>query len=302
LRSTELVFSSGGSAQVTDDNVLVASHEYFVGVEVEDRKAAHMARAETRVQTLCAIEPDWLLDLEPSLVADSDQMSWDAERERVESVSRMTYDQLVMSESRGSPRGKPAAAELLAQQILSRGFERVVEAEAWASLLNRLRFLRENDPTSEWPAWPEGLQPLLVEFCQDKVTFAEAREGDLIAFLMNQHLTPQQSQSLDRLAPASIQLAKGRRAKIFYDPGKPPWVESRLQDFFGLTQGPSVLNGRVPLTLHLLAPNYRAVQVTSDLSGFWKRVYPELRKELGRRYPRHAWPEDPLRPLEQPKP
>ena len=62
-----------------------------------------------------------------------------------------------------------------------------------------------------------------------------------------------------------------------------------------MASGPTLAGGRVPLTLHLLAPNQRAVQVTSDLAGFWERTYPQLRRELGRRYPRHAWPEDPLR-------
>ena len=71
-------------------------------------------------------------------------------------------------------------------------------------------------------------------------------------------------------------------------------MESRLQDFFGLAAGPRLAGGRAALTLHLLAPNQRAVQVTSDLAGFWERHYPALRRELMRRYPRHAWPEDPL--------
>jgi ATP-dependent helicase HrpB len=66
-----------------------------------------------------------------------------------------------------------------------------------------------------------------------------------------------------------------------------------LQDFFGLGEGPKLLDGRVPLVLHLLAPNQRAVQVTTDLAGFWVRHYPAIRKELMRRYPRHSWPDDP---------
>ena len=81
--------------------------------------------------------------------------------------------------------------------------------------------------------------------------------------------------------------------RIHYESGKPPWLESRLQDFFGMAEGPRVLGGRVAVVLHLLAPNQRAVQVTTDLSGFWDRHYPAIRKELMRRYPRHAWPEDP---------
>jgi ATP-dependent helicase HrpB len=67
-----------------------------------------------------------------------------------------------------------------------------------------------------------------------------------------------------------------------------------MQDFFGLTRGPAVADGRVPLVLHLLAPNQRPVQVTQDLAGFWVKHYPSLRKELARRYPRHAWPEKPV--------
>jgi len=81
---------------------------------------------------------------------------------------------------------------------------------------------------------------------------------------------------------------------VHYVSGQPPWISSRLQDFFGMREGPALARGRVPLVLHLLAPNQRAVQVTRDLAGFWSRHYPSLRRELGRRYPRHAWPEDPL--------
>lgn len=79
--------------------------------------------------------------------------------------------------------------------------------------------------------------------------------------------------------------------QVHYEPARPPWIESRLQDFFGLLKGPAI--GKAPLVLHLLAPNMRAVQVTTDLSGFWDRHYPAIRKELMRQYPKHAWPEDP---------
>ena len=79
---------------------------------------------------------------------------------------------------------------------------------------------------------------------------------------------------------------------MHYD-GDSPWLASRLQDFFGLRSGPSVLDGKLPLVLHLLAPNQRAVQVTKDLPNFWRTHYPELRTALSRRYPRHRWPENP---------
>jgi ATP-dependent helicase HrpB len=86
-------------------------------------------------------------------------------------------------------------------------------------------------------------------------------------------------------------LGNGRRAAVTY--ADAPSISSRLQDFFGSTDTPRIARGRVPLVLHLLAPNGRDVQVTTDLAGFWDKHYPKIRSELMRRYPRHAWPEDP---------
>ena len=94
-------------------------------------------------------------------------------------------------------------------------------------------------------------------------------------------------------APASLKLPSGRQTRIHYESGKPPWIASRLQDFFGLRETPKIGAKRTPVVVHLRAPNQRAVQTTTDLAGFWERLYPQLRRELMRRYPRHAWPERP---------
>ena len=99
---------------------------------------------------------------------------------------------------------------------------------------------------------------------------------------------------LNEIAPQNLKLPSGRQTRVNYERGKTPWVASRLQDFFGMRESPRVANGKVPLVLHLLAPNQRAVQTTTDLAGFWERLYPQVRKELGRRYPRHKWPESPV--------
>ena len=98
---------------------------------------------------------------------------------------------------------------------------------------------------------------------------------------------------IDRLAPGHLGLPRRRRVEIHYDLDRPPWIASRMQDFFGLARAPAVADGAVPLVLHLLAPNQRPVQVTQDLPGFWVKHYPALRRELSRKYPRHQWPEDP---------
>jgi ATP-dependent helicase HrpB len=106
---------------------------------------------------------------------------------------------------------------------------------------------------------------------------------------------PYGAQSLmERELPALVTLAAGRKVPVRYEWGKAPAIASRLQDFFGMREGPKILGGRVPLTIHLLAPNGRDVQVTADLASFWQNTYPKIRNALSRRYPRHKWPEEPL--------
>ena len=101
------------------------------------------------------------------------------------------------------------------------------------------------------------------------------------------------TRQLNEIAPARIRLPSGRETKVHYEPGKPPWIASRLQDFFGMRETPRIGRERTPVVVHLLAPNQRAVQTTTDLAGFWERLYPQVRRELMRRYPRHSWPERP---------
>jgi ATP-dependent helicase HrpB len=132
----------------------------------------------------------------------------------------------------------------------------------------------------------------LAAMCAGATRFSDL-EGVSLIDALYARLTSEQQRLLANHAPERVTLPGGRGVKVHYEPNKPPWVESRLQDFFGLAQGPSVCAGRIPLVLHLLAPNMRAVQVTTDLAGFWERHYPAIRKELCRKYPRHSWPEDP---------
>jgi ATP-dependent helicase HrpB len=107
-------------------------------------------------------------------------------------------------------------------------------------------------------------------------------------------MPPQARRLLEEIAPTAIRLSRGRQVAVHYEPNQPPWIASRLQDFFGMRETPTVGRGAVPVVVRLLAPNQRPVQMTSDLAGFWQRLYPQVRKELSRRYPKHAWPENPL--------
>jgi ATP-dependent helicase HrpB len=108
--------------------------------------------------------------------------------------------------------------------------------------------------------------------------------------MLQQKLT---NRRLDEIAPTRIALQKGRQTRVHYEQGRPPWIASRLQDFFGMRDTPRIGAAHTPVVIHLLAPNQRAVQTTTDLAGFWERLYPQVRRELMRRYPKHAWPEKP---------
>jgi ATP-dependent helicase HrpB len=161
--------------------------------------------------------------------------------------------------------------------------------------------LREHFPDADFKLESgAGFAAALALACRASVSFAELEAIDVAAQL-EANLGGRELDLLRRHAPERITLPGGRSVEVNYEPGKPPWVESRLQDFFGMAETPRLCAGKVPLTVHLLAPNQRAVQVTSDLAGFWERHYPQIRRELMRRYPRHAWPED-GRHAEPPKP
>ncbi|MGH9647488.1 MAG: ATP-dependent helicase C-terminal domain-containing protein, partial [Bryobacteraceae bacterium] len=128
------------------------------------------------------------------------------------------------------------------------------------------------------------MDAVLVAQCEGRTTFAQLEASDLLGAMRPGHI--------HHAAPERLKLPGGREVKVHYEPGKPPWIESRLQDFFGMRESPRI--GGAPVVVHLLAPNHRPVQVTSDLAGFWERLYPQVRKELSRRYPKHKWPEKPV--------
>jgi ATP-dependent helicase HrpB len=251
------------------------------------------------VRTASAIEPDWLLDLFTDSIRESVQALWNPEAERVETIRRLMYDELVLDESRTSEAVGVEVTEMLAEQALLKGVEAFVDRDALRSFLSRVNFARRTFPEKDFPALgEEDVRASLAALCEGRRSFSELREavraGELFDSL-RLRLTIEQSSLLEKIAPERVRLLRGRSVRVNYEDDRPPWIASRLQDFFGMREGPSVASGRVPLVLHLLAPNNRPVQVTSDLSGFWERHYPSVRRELSRRYPRHAWPEDPMK-------
>jgi ATP-dependent helicase HrpB len=303
----ELLLSGGGAASLSRSSV-VDQAEFMVAIDAEERREANQTRTRL-VRVASRIEPEWLIDLFSDRIRETVEAKWNAQAERVEVVERLMYDQLAITENRVNPSANPPAgreaARVLAEAALSVGLQRFIDPGTVANFLARVEFVAKAFPESSTPILDEGdAREALIELCGEsygRKSFAELREaakaGALIEGL-RRRLGPEQQRLLDRMAPEFVALGRRRRVRINYEPGKPPWIESRLQDFFGMQAGPTLAGGRVPLVLRLLAPNHRPVQITTDLAGFWHRTYPQVRKELSRRYPRHAWPENPLQPKE----
>jgi ATP-dependent helicase HrpB len=226
-------------------------------------------------------------------------VSFDATRERVESSELMLYDALVLDEARRVGEPGPAEAALLADAALARGAAAPWDVDAVEQWRRRSLFAAQHDASVQ-PISTERLRTALRAHCDGKLSFEQLRR-EPFEEVLPELVDPGLRSALARLSPARVKLASGRELKVQYELDRPPWVESRLQDFFGLLDGPKLAGGKLPLVLHLLAPNQRPVQVTTDLRGFWDKHYPAIRKELMRRYPRHSWPEDP-RTAEPPAP
>ncbi|MBV5338495.1 MAG: ATP-dependent helicase HrpB [Deltaproteobacteria bacterium] len=168
--------------------------------------------------------------------------------------------------------------------------------EAVRQLQGRLLLLRSAFPERDWPdvsdallcdTLEEWLAPHLAGISSAK------RIAQLdIAEILRQSLDYRQQRELDQLVPTHLAVPSGSRIRIDYS-GEIPVLAVKLQELFGLVVGPSVCGGRTPVLLHLLSPAGRAIQVTSDLKGFWDGSYQQVKKELKGRYPKHPWPDDP---------
>ena len=305
-RGQDLVFSEGGSARAPESDFF-HSGEYFVLLDVQERQGLGQSRSTTDVKSGVAIQADWLLDLEPVQFRETEELSWDSDRKRVQSLSQIKYGQLVLSESRAEPSDSLAASRVLAKSGLGLDLEswgskltlhdafgalgRIAspdhpeQIEAWVRRVDLLRGLRPELPVIDVLFLKNSVERILSPY----VALSELRELDWIAALNGslEELLPGLSQELERETPLCFELPNGRKPNIHYKMNSAPWIESRLQDFFGVRAPPSILRGRLPLTLHLLAPNQRAVQVTTDLPGFWKKTYPEIRTELSALPPSH---------------
>ncbi len=273
-KGADLLMCDGTGVKLLGDP---PSSEFVVALDVEERVQGK--RAQRVVRLFCEIEPEWLLD---GATEDAVHV-FNESAGRVDRLERLMYGHLVLDETRRMATPGPETAAVL---LAGLGRKEPPFAEELEELRNRVRWVF---PDVELPSAQEVLEVLAAQATSLKeLAQLGWRDGALRA------LSGSQKARLDRDAPWRVDLAGRQRVKVAYPPEGQPVIASRLADFFGMTQTP-LIGGR-PALLHLLAPNHRPVQITSDLAGFWERHYPKIRQELCRRYPRHPWPENPLTP------
>jgi ATP-dependent helicase HrpB len=283
------VLRNGRGAELLGPQSL-ANAAYIVAAELDDR------RPESRVFLAGAIELAEIRAMFAGQITTRDVVEFDDAADAVVAHRREQLGAIVLRETDSSNPDPEAIRAALLDAIRRRGIASIPWSDAARRMRERMTFVARHDEL--WPEVSddalearieEWLAPLLggVRRLRDleRLDLAEALRG-----LAGWKHAP----ALDKLAPTHIEVPTGSRIPVDYSDPDAPVLAVRIQEVFGLTESPHVLGGRIPITMHLLSPAHRPVQVTRDLAGFWRTSYFDVRKDLRGRYPKHEWPEDPL--------
>ena len=258
------------------------------------------AGQEAWVRVASAVDREWVDGGETHQVVEP---AFDADKERIVGRRRTYLGPLLLEES-DHPLAHAHEGEALLAEVAADRLDRALALDdpALAAFRNRVACLAEWRPELNLPDLGEDrlrdLLPALVIGCRN---FADLRRAPLLDHLRGS-LSRDQQRVLDLEAPERILVPSGNRIRLEYELGRPPVLAVRVQELFGLEDSPTVAGGRVRVLMHLLGPNRRPQQVTDDLGSFWDNTYGLLRKELRRRYPKHAWPEDPRQGIAERRP
>jgi ATP-dependent helicase HrpB len=292
LNSRRAVMVGGRGVRLADSSA-VDQAELFVCLDVEG------SQGEALVRQASAVRREWLP--EPLLAVRVD-VFYDEAKHQLTARRRVLWDDLLLEESPVAvPSGEATTAALVAAAAEHWDQAFPSDNSAVAGFVQRVRFLARAMPDQQLPSWSDSeLQQLLPALCAGRRSLAEVRNGPWLDHLRGA-LNYQQLHAIEREAPERLLVPSGNRIAIDYS-GERPILAVRIQELFGLSATPRIAGGRVPLLLHLLAPNMRPQQITDDLASFWNNTYQQVRKDLRGRYPKHAWPEDPWNAVAEKRP
>ncbi|WP_329742272.1 ATP-dependent helicase HrpB [Dyella sp. A6] len=223
-------------------------------------------------------------------------LRWNDARDAVEAFEERRFAAIVL-ERRSVPVQPEDALPALLAAIRSKGLDALPWSDAARRLRLRMQSLRAWMPELGLPDVSDDSLLATLESWLAPALHGKHRLDALSADALSQALAAlydyAQRHALDTHAPDALTVPSGQSRRLDYAPGEPPVLAVKLQELFGLADTPRIGGGRVPVTLHLLSPAGRPIQVTQDLKGFWERTYPDVKKELKGRYPKHPWPEDP---------
>jgi len=252
--------------------------------------SASVRRGRLEVESASEIDPLWLVELFPEKLVEEKVVTFNEATGRAGGLARTLYDGVVLDEAKFTP--PPELLErTLARALLAKGAHRLTKKEgALDRLIHRVAFARRVAP--ELPPLDEAaIEDAVSRACEGCSSLNDLKDFDLAEWLTNNL-----PRSLETAAPETVRLPSGRVVEVHYERDQDPWIASYLQDFCGAGARVLAVNGTA-LVAHLLAPNKRPVQITRDLPNFFRTHYPAIRKELMRKYPKHAWPEDPSIPI-----
>lgn len=282
----------GGRGVRLDTASVVRQAELFVALD--PREESRGGPREARVRTASAVRAEWLAAMFPEAMRTERGAVYDVAREKVVGRVRTSYHDLILRDEPYAAVDGAEAADVLAEALTPRAMELLRADEEAAALLDRIESLRLWRPDR---GLPEIGAAAAVECLRRMAAGCRSRaevQARPLAEGVRSLLGPGQLRTLDELAPDSLRVPSGSRIRLRYEPGRPPVLAIRVQELFGCVETPRIAGGAIAVLLHLLGPNFRPVQITDDLASFWANTYPRVRKDLRARYPKHAWPDDPI--------
>ncbi len=275
----------GGRGVKIGPKSAVQKSQLFLCIDIDG------AGSDATVRQASEVLREWLPQ---SLLRTGDELFFHPTQKQVVARRRVSFDDLVLEETPAAIIDPAAAAEVLFQAARNQLELVMPHDDDLSSFVVRSRCLREWMPQLNLPAVNDSLMlEVLRELCHGRRSFVELKSAPWLSALHSK-IEYAVVQTIEREAPERMTIPSGSRIRLVYEADRPPVLPVRIQEVFGLKQTPRVAGGRIPVLLHLLAPNMRPQQITNDLASFWANTYPDVRKELKRRYPKHAWPADPL--------
>ena len=258
--------------------------------------AAEIREVESRGEDLLillslatAVREEWLRELYPDDFQASHTEYYDPALRRVVGRTDLVFRDLVLHSRRTDPRGDDTTLAVLAAEVISGRCpldQWDHEVEQW---ITRVNCLHDWCPELQLPEIDEEARAhLLSQICERATTYREIKERPVWP-VVRSWLPGSKLPLVDRLAPARYDLPGGKRLKLQYTRSQAPVLSARIQDLYGVEESLKVCAGRVSVLIHVLAPNNRPIQITQELTTFWRESYPKLKLELQRKYPKHEW-------------